>query len=59
VLLPDLLCGERVAGGRHGGLPEGDEHPDENGEGEEESAALYLHMIWIIHKPTREVGILL
>jgi hypothetical protein len=53
VVLPNLLGRQRVAGGCHGGLPEGNEHPDQDGEGEEEGAALYLHKYWLIKKTIR------
>ena len=42
MVLPNLLSGERVAGGGHGGLPKGHEHPDQDREGKEEGAPLHL-----------------
>lgn len=42
MVLADLLSGQRVARRRHGGLPEGHQHPHQDGQTEEQAAALHL-----------------
>ena len=43
IFLTDLLSAERVAGWRHGGLPQGDHHPDTDRAPEERRATRHLN----------------